>query len=338
MRFMRAAVLGPYPALARELGLNPVAQLREVGLTPAMIARSDDPIRSDAVVRLLESSARQSGCRAFGLRMAESRQMSHFGVTGLLLSHQRTPRDALSAAIRYMHLLNESVALHLEETGRTAVIRGEILTERQMSTTQTTELLLAVYVQLFRVIAGDRWQPRTVYFKHAAPDSLDVHYRVFRCRCEFGAEFNGLSCPVGDLDIVNPSVDPKFADYARQFIDALPGRSSESVVADVSRLVYLLLPTGQANIKHVALSLGMNVRTLQRELDSAGQSFSSLLNGVRRTLVAGYLENPRFTVGHVAALLGYRQHGSFTRWFVEEFDSTPLEWRRAQKAPRRRAR
>jgi AraC-like DNA-binding protein len=338
MRFMRAAVLGPYPALAKELGLNPVTQLRDVGLTLAMIARPDDPIRSDAVVRLLETSAQRSGCRTFGLRMAEARQMSHFGVMGLLLSHQRTPRDALHAAISYMHLLNESVALHLEETGRTAVIRGEILTEKQMPTTQATELMLAVYVQSFRAIAGSRWQPRTMYFKHGAPDSLDVHHRVFRCRCEFGAEFNGLSCPVGDLDIVNASVDPKFADYARQFIDALPGRSSESVVADVSRLVYLLLPTGQANIKHVALSLGMNVRTLQRELDAAGESFSSLLNGVRRKLVGGYLDNPRFTVGHVAALLGYRRHGSFTRWFAEEFDSTPLEFRRAQKTPRRRAR
>jgi AraC-like DNA-binding protein len=337
MRFMRAAVLGPYPALAKELGLNPVAQLREVGLTPAMLARPDDPIRSDAVVRLLELSAERSGCRTFGLRMAEARRMSHFGVMGLLLSHQRTARDALHAAIRYMHLLNESVALHLEETGRTAVIRGEILTEKPLRTTQATELLLAVYVQSFRVIAGDRWQPRAMYFKHAAPDSLDVHHRVFRCRCEFGAEFNGLSCPAGDLDIVNASVDPKFADYARQFIDALPGRTSASVVADVSRLIYLFLPTGQANIKHVALSLGMNVRTLQRELDGAGESFSSLLNGVRRKLVGGYLDNPRFAVGQVAALLGYRRQGSFTRWFAEEFDSTPLEWRRTQSVQRRRS-
>jgi AraC-like DNA-binding protein len=337
MRFMRAAVLGPYPALAKKLGLNPVTELREVGLKPAMIARPDDPVRGDAVVRLLEVSAERSGCRTFGLRMAEARQMSHFGVMGLLLSHQRTPRDALRTAIRYMNVLNESVALYLEETDRTAVVRAEIVTEVPMPTTQAVEVALAVYVQSFRAIAGERWQPRTVYFKHAPPDSMDVHHRVFRCRCEFGADLNGLSCPTSDLDIVNPSVDPKFADYARQLIETLPERSSASVVADVSRLIYLFLPTGQASIKHVALALGMNVRTLQRELDGAGESFSALLNDVRRRLVGGYLDNPRFTVGHVAALLGYRRHGSFTRWFAEEFDSTPLEWRRAERPPRRRA-
>jgi AraC-like DNA-binding protein len=334
---MRAATLGPYPALAKELGLNPVAQLREVGLSLAMLARPDNPIRADAVVRLLEVSAQRSGCRTFGLRLAEARRMSHFGVMGLLLSHQRTPRDALRTAIRYMNVLNESTALYLEEVDRTAVVRAEVLTEMPMPVTQSVEVTLAVYVQSFRAIAGERWQPRTVYFKHAAPDSMDVHHRVFRCRCEFGADFNGLSCPAGDLDIVNPSVDSKFADYARQLVDTLPERSSASVVADVSRLIYLFLPTGQASIKHVALSLGMNVRTLQRGLDEAGESFSGLLNGVRRKLVAGYLDNPRFTVGHVAALLGYRRHGSFTRWFAEEFDATPLESRRAQKTPRRRA-
>ncbi len=338
MRFMRAATLGTYPALAKELGLNPVAQLREVGLTLAMLARPDNPIRADAVVRLLEVSAQRSGCRTFGLRMAEARRMSHFGVMGLLLSHQRTPRDALRTAIRYMNVLNESTALYLEEVDRTAVVRAEVLTEVPMPATQAVEVTLAVYVQSFRAIAGERWQPRAVYFKHAAPDSMDVHQRVFRCRCEFGADFNGLYCPASDLDIVNPSVDSKFADYARQLIETLPERSSASVVADVSRLIYLFLPTGQASIKHVALSLGMNVRTLQRELDEAGESFSSLINGVRRKLVGAYLDNPRFTVGHVAALLGYRRHGSFTRWFAEEFDSTPLESRRKQKTPRRRAR
>lgn len=338
MRFMRAATLGPYPDVAKELGLNPVAQLREVGLTLAMLARPDNPIRADAVVRLLELSAQRSGCRTFGLRMAEARRMSHFGVMGLLLSHQRTPRDALRVAIRYMNVLNESTALYLEEVDRTAVVRAEVLTEVPMPTTQAIEVTLAVYVQSFRAIAGERWQPRAVFFKHAAPDSMDVHHRVFRCRCEFGAEFNGLSCPASDLDIVNPSVDSKFADYARQLVETLPERSSASIVADVSRLIYLFLPTGQSSIKHVALALGMNVRTLQRELDEAGQSFSSLLNGVRRNLVGAYLDNPRFTVGHVAALLGYRRHGSFTRWFAEEFDATPVEWRRARKAPRRRGR
>jgi AraC-like DNA-binding protein len=52
-----------------------------------------------------------------------------------------------------------------------------------------------------------------------------------------------------------------------------------------------------------------------------------LLNHVRRDLVAGYLANPRFEVGHVAGMLGFMQHASFTRWFAREFGATPTDWR-----------
>jgi AraC-like DNA-binding protein len=102
-------------------------------------------------------------------------------------------------------------------------------------------------------------------------------------------------------------------------------------VADVRRLIYLFLPTGRATINQVAQSLGRNTRTLQRELDRLGASFSSLLNHVRRDLVVGYLANPRFEVGHVAGMLGFMQHASFTRWFSREFGETPTDWRQRGK-------
>jgi AraC-like DNA-binding protein len=138
-----------------------------------------------------------------------------------------------------------------------------------------------------------------------------------------------MSFPSSDLDLVNPAVDPMIAGYARKFVDNLRGHDSGSPVADVRRLIHLLLPTGRATIKQVAQSLGRNTRSLQRELDRLGASFSSLLNQVRRDLVVSYLVNPRFEVGHVAGLLGYTEHASFTRWFAREFGKTPTAWREA---------
>jgi AraC-like DNA-binding protein len=327
MGLVRADVLRDYPAVAKELGLDVVRQLREAGLTAAMIAQPDCLIPGDAFFRLLEQSAAKGKCPSLGLQLAEMRQLSHFGVVGLLFAHQRTPRDALQMALQYQHLLNEAVAVHLEEFGRTAVLRQEILTDVPMPSIQAIEMLVATNVQLFRIIVGAQWRPRSVHFRHSAPAVLDVHHRFFRCNCVFEDDFNGMSFPSSDLDLVNPAVDPTIASYARKFIDNLRSHDSGSPVADVRRLIYLLLPTGRATIKQVAQSLGRNTRSLQRELDRLGASFSSLLNHVRRDLVVGYLANPRFEVGHVAGLLGFMQHASFTRWFSREFGKTPTDWR-----------
>jgi AraC-like DNA-binding protein len=256
------------------------------------------------------------------------RQLSHFGVVGLLLAHQRTPRDALQMALQYQHLLNEAIAVRLEESDGTAILRQEVLTDGPMPAVQGIEMLVATNVQLFRLLIGARWHPRSVHFRHSAPASLDVHHRIFRCKCVFEDDFNGMAFPSSDLDQVNPAVDPMIAGYARKFIDAMRDHDSGSPVADVRRLIYLLLPTGNATIKQVAQSLGRNTRSLQRELERLGESFSSLLNHIRRDLVVGYLANARFEVGHVAGLLGFMQHASFTRWFSREFGTTPTDWRR----------
>ena len=141
----------------------------------------------------------------------------------------------------------------------------------------------------------------------------------------------------GDLDSANKLYERagdglsvvRILCYARKFVDNQRGHDSGSPAADVRRLIHLFLPTGRATIKQVSQSLGCNVRSLQRELDRLGASFSSVLNHERRALVVGYLMNPRFEIGHVAGLLGYSEPASFTRWFTREFGQTPSDWRQA---------
>ncbi|MCY1552850.1 Helix-turn-helix domain protein [compost metagenome] len=89
------------------------------------------------------------------------------------------------------------------------------------------------------------------------------------------------------------------------------------------RSVYLLLPMGRASLEQVASGFGMNERTLQRQLDRVGVSFSAILNEVRRELAQRYLENTDYPIGRVAELLGYANLGSFSRWYSTQFQKPP---------------
>jgi len=108
---VRIAALTNYLEVAHHLGLNPQQMLSQVGLSQSMLEHPEQRIPTAAAVRLLEESARASGCDTFGLRMAESRQLADFGVISLLLTHQATLRDALDTIVQYRHLINESLAL-----------------------------------------------------------------------------------------------------------------------------------------------------------------------------------------------------------------------------------
>jgi len=108
-RMVRAAALTNYFEVAQQLALNPSQMLAQVGLDRAMLADPDSRIPVGAAVSLLEESARASQCLTFGLRMAETRQLTDLGAVSLLLTHKRTLREVLLAMIDYRHLMNEAL-------------------------------------------------------------------------------------------------------------------------------------------------------------------------------------------------------------------------------------
>jgi len=320
---IRAAVLSHYSEVAKRLGLNPPLMLRKVGLTPRMLASPTQLIPQESAVTLLDISAKESGCSTFGLQLAEARLLSDFGPISLLLTHQPSMRMALQTIAQYRHLLNESLGMHIEDVGKTTLIREEVTSDYSGSTQQSTDMAVGVLMLIFRAILSEHWRPQAVHFTHPANSDLHVHRRLFGCPMHFDSDFNGLVCMKADMDRPNARADAAMASYAQSFIDAMPKSGQNSLMQDVRRSVYLLLPMGRASVEQIASGLGMNVRTLQRRLDDSEVSFSQLLNEVRCELAQRYITHTHHSMGRVAEQLGYSNLSSFTRWFTAQFDCSP---------------
>ncbi|MDD2545940.1 MAG: AraC family transcriptional regulator [Burkholderiaceae bacterium] len=322
---VRAAVLAHFFEVAQDLGWNPIPVMREAGLTRASVDKQDHRIPSDTAVALLETAAASTGCETFGLRMAESRHLSHLGVVSLLITHQPTLRDALVTTMQYRHLLNSSLAMQIEDDGEWVLIREEVVMDRPSR--QVNELALGVLFRLCAAVLGTRWKPYSVNFTHSAPKDMAIHRRLFPCTLEFDSDFNGIVCRASNLDAPNPAADPGMARCVRQLLETMPALSDPSMVMEVRKAIYLMLPAGRANSACVAEGMGLSVRSLQRALDGAGTSFSALLHQVRTELASYYVENPALDLGRMAGLLGYGSHASFTRWFTGQFGMAPSRWR-----------
>lgn len=324
---VRAAALSNFASVAKQVGLDPLAALRRFGLDPRVLNEPDLRIPAAAVAALLEYSAEESKCLTFGLRMAESRRISDFGAISLLLTNERSLRDVIAALVRYRNFLNEALVIRIEEFGDIVIVREDLFIEGIGHARQAYELALGVLYRMCCAVLGARWRPLSVHFSHKAPETLDIHRRIFNAECVFDSEFNGMLCSAGDLDRVNPAADPTMARYAEQLMHTLPNVGTASIVQDVRRTVSMLLPMHRASIVGVAAALGVNVRTLQRRLEEEGAVFGELLTQVRREMAERYLSDKDCSLTHVAAMLGYAQLSSFTRWFTIEFGASPSAWR-----------
>ena len=325
---VRATALLDFPAVALEAGIDPYAALLEAGIDPSSLSRADLTLPTDRVAWLLDGVAEKSGIADLGIRIAMRRRLANLGVAGLVLGQQPTVRDALMMADKYSHLLSNALSIHIESgDGDVATLVLGVAIAASAPGRQSRELALAAYVHLFRLLLGEHWVPLTIHFSHSAPPSATLHQRFFGCRVQFGSTLDGLECLTADLDRVNTKADAALAAYAASLLDTIPSRHGDATTSMVTRLIYALLPIGSATIERVAATMGRNVRTLQRDIEREGGTFSSLLAETRKTAAIELLRDPSLTIAAVAERLGYSHPSAFIRFFQTQFHETPGNWR-----------
>jgi AraC-like DNA-binding protein len=331
---VRAACLTQYGEVARAAGLDPSRMLTAAGLSLDVLTDLDLKIPAERVGQLLEASAAASGVETFGLRMAQSRELSNLGPVGLVMRDQLTLRGSLDVLVRYQVLLNASLSLMIEEAAGVVIIREEVIVGHAQPVRQSIELALGVLMRLLRRFLGADWRPQRVCFTHAAPRDKVMHHRVFGPRVQFDAEFNGIVCARADLDVRNPSADPVMARYAQQLLDASVEPHATTMLEDLRRTILALLPSGHCSVEQACETLGVPPRTVQRRLAEQGESFSSLVNGVRVELARRHVGEGDRPLIEVAALLGFSAPSGFSRWYRSQFGCSPKE----KRATRARAR
>lgn len=334
---VRVAVLTGYFETMAALGMDPRPLLREQGLAPDLLFNPEQLIPARSAIRLLERSARVTGCLTFGLRMAEGRTLANLGATSLLITHQPTLRQSLETLREFRSRINSTLVLQFEEHGDEVILREDFSLSRPEPSRQSSDLALGVLAKLCAAALGASWKPRAVCFSHDPPPApeLPIYHRVFGCRPLFDSEFNGIVLARSDLDRPNTSADDQLAQHARQLLETVMSPADHTRSEEVEQLIKFLLPSGRASVQICAASMGMTVRTLQRALDAEGESFTNLLNRARMQLATQYLGNPRMRITDIADLLGYSSIGAFSRWHSQMFGTPPRDTRNRGGWPRR---
>ena len=333
MQQMRAVTLSSYLEVAAAVGLDGPRMLRQAGIPLEALDDPEKQLPASAVIGLLDRSAEESGCEAFGLLMAEARSFPSLGPLSLLLERLPNVREVIRAAIDFQRHMNDVVEIAMEDDGDTCLIRLDLALGYW--SVQAFDHVVAMAYRILTAASGNRWQPDCVHLVRKAPADPTPWRRVMPVPIEFGDTFNGLSSTHAAMLAPNPLADEVMARHARRLLHMVPVSPVEEGMRErVRRSITLLLPSGRATIDQVAAQLGLSPRSLQRRLDDEGQQFAELLNGVRRELASAYLANSAHSVTTVAGLLGYASPSSFTRWFTAEFGMPPQSWRGGPKTRR----
>jgi AraC-like DNA-binding protein len=333
-RLIRSATLYGYVDLARESGLDPLQQLRKVGLSALALQESDQLVRLDAALDLLENASQDSGLEDFGLRLAARRRLSNLGAVSLVLREEATALEALQTLCRFLQLVNPSLSTVVVETGEQVMIEEDLLAERTSPLRQSIEMAVGVMHGVLRELLGDTWRARRICFTHRAPRDTRYARQLFACPIDYNSAFNGLICDRAALIQRLPGRDAKLARFTE--LSLRPSlREQRSAVDLVRQLIAVLLPQGRCSAQEVAGQLGVDRRTLHRWLSDEGETFRALVQSFRLEFVSRQLTDSDRSIGEIALLLGFSSSSALAHWFQLQRGMSVRQWVRAQSTPYR---
>jgi AraC-like DNA-binding protein len=329
---IRAAGLLGFKRLVTEIGGDADSLLRNAGIDPTALSYPDHRISYAAMIRLLETCARDLHCPDFGLRLSGYQDIDILGPAAMIAHYSDTVGDSLRSIATYVYMHSPGVGVQVVRSDPDhASLTFEVLIPGLHAERQINELSLSIGQSLLEMLQGVGFRCDHVQFTHRRPDDVRPLMRRFGRNLSFARSFNALTFPVAVLKRPVPTANAEFRGVALDYVRDHLGDAEENRVRRILLLVHQLLPTGRCSLRVVADILGTHMRTLQRELREAGVDFRGLVDGARRELVADYLRNTDATLTQVAAMLGYGDQAAFNCAFRRWFGVPPGQWRSQQR-------
>jgi AraC-like DNA-binding protein len=282
----------------------------------------------DSLQRLLDPTTRlQNGCddaifaqtaRAlrmphlglwFGTEVADERA---FGALGYLARHAPTLSEALERVARYGALFTSGEATEIHVGPKTFRIVEGARSARDWSPVMG-DAVMATWLTLLQRCTRSTMAPISAWFATPRPANDTHHQALFGVSIRFDADVYALELPNEVLGL--PFVDTDLvlgATLERQAQELLGLGAHESALL---RDVHRALEAGQLDLLAVASTLAMHPRTLQRQLDHLGVTWSVIRDRQRRCIAERLLTQRGISLKVVAAAAGFADVTSFRRAF-----------------------
>ncbi|MEZ5606930.1 MAG: AraC family transcriptional regulator [Burkholderiaceae bacterium] len=318
-------------AAAERLGVAREPLLAWAGIAPDELAAERWPI--DHITRLWRAAAHCTQDAGFGLKAGAGVGPASFNVVSYLLQSAPTLREAFALVQKYQRLISDG--------GRFQTIAGEqacwvVYHPRQGTlafSPHQIEAVLAAVVVFARWVAGSGLRPLRVQFSQARIGPLAGYREVFQCPVEFEQAFSGVLLANAQLDAPLPQADAQLARAHHQHAAArLAALSARGELGQALRDWIAGQLQSQAPTRaQAARALGLTERTLARQLQAQGLSFSGLLDEARRTAALRALAQTRRPLADIAQALGYAEPAVFNRAVRRWTGSAPGAWRLAHQ-------
>jgi len=300
------------------------------------------PVRD--VARLWHAASALATDPAFSLRVPRYACQTTFYALGYAMLASATLGEALGRALHYSQIVTDAGALHLEHVGDAVQLRLTPNLNPAPASEAFRDSLLALVVHGLNGVSPGTFTLRKVEIAREQP-MYALYERHFGCQVVSSRtphqasrrRSSHLTQPCVDfvdalwfdaelLKRALPSANPELARHNDAALREYSARMQAGSLVDRVRTAIAARAKEEVSPELIARSLGMSVRSLQRNLQELGTSYEELSAQVKCERACAYLRNGRYTITQVAGALGYDSLSAFTRAFKRWTGRSPSEY------------
>jgi len=303
---------------------------------PAEVLETPEaPLPLDAIFDGWAAAMRAVRDDGLPVQVARTFSIEHYALLGFAVMTAASGREALARVVRFASLItNHGGRWQMEETAGALHARWLRSGERTLGHRAANESVLAEFMHVARQVLSSELKALAVSFQHAAPRDTRLHTEHFGVSPRWQAEADELVLPKAFLTAVpsfaNPALSRHFESLALSSLqEAGRAAQSEASTSERVRLAILAgLPDGEPASSAIAKRLGMSERTLRRALANEGESFSGLVEAVRKERASLLIADRQASLAEVAFSLGFSELSAFSRAYKRWHGRAPSEVRR----------
>lgn len=310
--------------------LDPAAVFRAVGLDEA---RMRDP-RARYPDVLARAAWREAAGRiddpCFGLQAVDAWRCTDFHALGYAFLASVNLLTAMERLGRYNAVVDSNVTFEHRLEGAHLRITYHLLDTDIAEPPALQDARWAVVLGLCRAAHGPGFSPLDIAFTHPAPPCRAGYFGLFRCPVRFGAPVSEMVLDRAEAEAPLPAASRELALANEALLaDYLTALTTPDIVSRVKAAIVERLPSGAPSAETIAADLAMSARTLQRRLAEADETYSAVLEAVRRDLAAQYVTDASRSLAEISFLLGFSEQSAFSRAFRRWHGRSPTEARSA---------
>jgi AraC-like DNA-binding protein len=311
-------------------GVSPALVLAGAGVPAGVLETPEALLPLEAIFGGWAAAMRAVRDDGLPVQVARTFSIEHYSVLGFAVMTAASGREALARVLRFGSLVTSGGRWEIEERAEALHARWLRPGPRSLGHRAANESVLAEFLQVSRQILGADLEALAVSFKHEAPADVALHAEHFGVAPRWRAEADELVLPKAILSAVpsfaNPALSRHFEALAQRLLQA--ASSDLDTTARVRLAILEALPDGEPLATAIAKQLAMSERTLRRALANEGESFSGLVEAVRKERASLLIADPRASLAEVAFSLGFSELSAFSRAFKRWHGRAPSEVRR----------